>query len=131
MNTESRMKYKAQLLDIRRSVTSDGTSPIKVENSGLAHEIQDEDTQPLSEMSQVIASNRNRNRTASLDRIDSAIAHIENHPDEFGICQDCGEDIPVKRLDLMPFAELCARCQQAKDETAKGLPGRRHLTDYK
>ncbi|OFZ01365.1 MAG: hypothetical protein A2070_06945 [Bdellovibrionales bacterium GWC1_52_8] len=29
----------------------------------------------------------------------------------FGICEDCGEDIPAKRLFVLPEARLCASCQ--------------------
>ena len=29
----------------------------------------------------------------------------------FGVCEDCGEDIPVKRLMVLPEARLCANCQ--------------------
>lgn len=29
----------------------------------------------------------------------------------FGVCEDCGEDIPHKRLLVLPEARLCAHCQ--------------------
>ncbi len=29
----------------------------------------------------------------------------------FGICEDCGEPIPPKRLMVLPEARLCANCQ--------------------
>jgi len=29
----------------------------------------------------------------------------------FGICEECGEDIPAKRLHVLPEARLCATCQ--------------------
>jgi DnaK suppressor protein len=29
----------------------------------------------------------------------------------FGICEDCGEEIPAKRLMVLPAARLCANCQ--------------------
>jgi DnaK suppressor protein len=29
----------------------------------------------------------------------------------FGICEDCGEEIPSKRLMVLPEARLCAHCQ--------------------
>jgi DnaK suppressor protein len=81
-------------------------------------------------MTQVIASNRNRNRSIELERIAAALLRLQKAPQEYGLCLDCGEPIPPKRLDIMPFAELCAGCQQDKDESK--LPsGRRHLTDFK
>ena len=29
----------------------------------------------------------------------------------FGICEDCGDEIPSKRLMVLPEARLCANCQ--------------------
>jgi DnaK suppressor protein len=50
-------------------------------------------------------------------------------PDEFGICEECDEDIPIRRLELMPHATLCADCQANRDPARGGT--RRSLTDFK
>jgi DnaK suppressor protein len=123
-------KYRNLLLDLRQDMSGQGAVSVKVKKAGLDHEILNEDDQPLAEMSQVIASNRNQNRAASLDKINAALNRLQNNPDEFGLCQDCDEKIPPKRLELMPFAELCAQCQGVRDEANKPMR-RRHLTDYK
>jgi DnaK suppressor protein len=34
---------------------------------------------------------------------------------EFGICEDCGDDIPSKRLMVLPEARLCAGCQSFEE----------------
>jgi len=31
---------------------------------------------------------------------------------DFGICEQCGLDIPAKRLDALPWARRCVSCQQ-------------------
>ena len=81
-------------------------------------------------MSQAIASSRNKNRTGVLGRVAAALARLEKDPESFGLCLDCEEPIPGKRLELMPYVELCVECQQAEDgPRQKG--GRRHLTDYR
>lgn len=41
---------------------------------------------------------------AALKRIDDGI---------FGICVQCGEDIPEKRLELLPQRPLCTACMSA------------------
>ena len=33
----------------------------------------------------------------------------------FGICEDCEEEIPPKRLFAVPWASLCVVCQEARD----------------
>jgi len=89
----------------------------------------DEDEAPLTEMLQVIASNRNRSKATELDRIDRALARLQNAPDEFGLCRACEEEIDEKRLLAMPYVELCVDCQALRDPVRGGT--RRHLTDYR
>jgi DnaK suppressor protein len=36
----------------------------------------------------------------------------------FGICEDCGEEIPQKRLMVLPEARLCAHCQAYEERQA-------------
>jgi DnaK suppressor protein len=41
--------------------------------------------------------------------IDNALRRIEEGT--YGICENCGNAIPVERLRAMPQAKLCVRCQ--------------------
>jgi DnaK suppressor protein len=34
----------------------------------------------------------------------------------FGICEDCSEEIPAKRLMVVPSARLCAQCQTFQEK---------------
>ncbi|MDR3607422.1 MAG: TraR/DksA family transcriptional regulator [Oligoflexia bacterium] len=34
----------------------------------------------------------------------------------FGICEDCGEEIPARRLSVLPQARLCANCQAFEEK---------------
>ena len=89
----------------------------------------DEDEQPLAEMTQSIASKRNRERARTIAAIDAALAKIDDEPDDFGLCEDCEEDIADRRLEAMPHARLCIRCKSRRE--ADATPGsRKHLTDY-
>jgi DnaK suppressor protein len=90
----------------------------------------DDDARPLAEMNQVIASNRNRERTAQLHQIGDALARLQTSPETFGLCEACDEPIPMKRLELLPWVRLCIDCQAAQED--EGVPGgRRHITDYR
>ncbi|HVN27480.1 MAG TPA: TraR/DksA C4-type zinc finger protein [Candidatus Binataceae bacterium] len=44
--------------------------------------------------------------------IDQAIARVDNG--SYGVCAECGEDIPVERLKALPFALLCVDCQEKR-----------------
>jgi len=36
---------------------------------------------------------------------------------EYGVCEDCEESIPPRRLDAIPWARVCVKCQEARDRT--------------
>ena len=52
-----------------------------------------------------------------LSKIASALAQIRD--ETYGICVDCGEDIPVARLEAYPFADRCIRCATAAEARAQ------------
>jgi DnaK suppressor protein len=121
--TEALKKLRAETLD---------TGPAKIEpnrQDAATVGVADEDAQALSEMMQSLASSRNRAQAARLADIDHALKKLRDTPDEFGLCEDCEEEIPEKRLQLMPFARLCADCQ-TKNDPARNVV-RRKLTDYR
>ncbi|HDP93912.1 MAG TPA: TraR/DksA family transcriptional regulator [Candidatus Aminicenantes bacterium] len=54
------------------------------------------------------------NARASLEKVNAALARIE--AGDYGKCQECGVEIPTKRLLALPFALYCVKCQQALEE---------------
>ncbi|MFP4072148.1 MAG: RNA polymerase-binding protein DksA [Desulfovibrionales bacterium] len=64
---------------------------------------------------------RLRDRERKLIRkIREAINRIEDG--SFGICEECGEDISIKRLKARPVTTLCIQCKsrQEEDERLRG-----------
>jgi DnaK suppressor protein len=56
-----------------------------------------------------------------LEAVDQALDRI--HAGTYGKCSRCGHQISVERLEALPFATLCVRCQQAAEEEApSGAP---------
>lgn len=39
----------------------------------------------------------------------------------YGICESCGMEIPIKRLEAMPEALCCAPCQEERDASGSHL----------
>lgn len=69
---------------------------------------------------------RLRNReTLYIKKIDEALRRIEEGT--FGECEDCGEDIEIRRLEARPTATLCVFCkeEQERREVLTAL-GREH-----
>ena len=130
MTTVERERHRTRLLALKAEILQEGDSEIEPGRQDPAAVGSDEDAQPLTEMSQTIASSRNRNRSAVLARVVAAIARLDSDGDAFGLCLECEEPISPKRLDLLPYAELCVDCQQAQDGPRKA-GGRRHLRDFR
>jgi DnaK suppressor protein len=55
-----------------------------------------------------------------LSKIEEALLRIDEGT--FGVCEDCGEDIGLKRLDARPVTTLCIDCKTVQEtrEKAKG-----------
>ena len=130
MNARERAAWKQKLEGTRREAL--GKKPVRIEpnrkdatDTGVA----DEDAQALSEMLQAIGSQRNKGQAERIARIDRALQKIEDDPDQFGLCDECGEKIAPKRLEVMPDATLCTECQGARDPR-RGTT-RKKLTDYR
>jgi DnaK suppressor protein len=130
MDAAARERYRKRLADLKAEMLSEGDIEIEPGRQDATAIAVDDDAQPLVEMSQAIASSRNRNRAQVLARVVAALARLTDSDDAFGLCVECEELIPAKRLDLMPYVELCVECQQAKDGP-KRPTGRRHLRDFK
>jgi DnaK suppressor protein len=51
-----------------------------------------------------------------LYHIDEALRRLYRNPEKFGICEECGDEIGVERLEALPHTRLCIRCKE-KEET--------------
>src|SRR5207302_2289415 len=57
---------------------------------------------------------RNLDRESNMLRnVRGALARIADG--SYGICLHCEEDIKIKRLDAVPWAKFCIKCQEAAD----------------
>lgn len=52
-----------------------------------------------------------------LDKINKALAKIEEG--NFGVCEECGEEISLKRLEARPETTLCIRCKEDQERVEK------------
>jgi RNA polymerase-binding protein DksA len=52
-----------------------------------------------------------------ITKIARALEQIKNNT--YGICMDCGENIPMARLRAYPFADRCIRCATAAEAPRK------------
>ena len=106
--------YRAILLTLRQSL-------LKAQETGDEAEQTVELDQTrvgrLSRMdalqAQAMSKETGRRRRQKLLQIDAALRRIEE--DDYGYCQECGEDIAPARLEVDPAVLLCISCASAKE----------------
>lgn len=101
----------------------------KVDPNRADGSVPDEDTQPYTEMNQVLTSRQNKLNAEELERVEIALLRLENNPDEFGICEECEEPIKTGRLKVMPWARFCVPCKENNTDVKVGYR-RRNTRDY-
>jgi len=52
-----------------------------------------------------------------MEKIEEALSRIE--AGTYGICDECGEDIAVKRLEARPVAKFCIDCKTKQEQQEK------------
>ena len=62
---------------------------------------------------QAMSKETGRRRREKLLQIEAALRRIDN--DEYGECQECGEEIAAARLQIDPTVSLCIRCAEARE----------------
>jgi DnaK suppressor protein len=82
----------------------------------------DEDVSPELEqeaqeenIARVLAGLDDRGK-AELEAIDQALQRMESG--DYGRCEDCGELIPVDRLEALPTATTCVQCSEKREGVA-------------
>ena len=103
MNFRERLHRESAELKAQDIATEADRAPVELDQTSVGR---------LSRMDamqqQAMAAANRRRRSARLRAIQAALKRIDE--DEFGWCQECGEEIARGRLDLDPTAALCVGC---------------------
>jgi DnaK suppressor protein len=90
------------LAEIQKSVRT-GTHTPDGEPSG---DIYDQASSERDRELDLLLGDREREKLRS---IDEALDRIDDG--EYGVCEECEEEIPLGRLKVLPFARYCVRCK--------------------
>src|SRR5580658_9887379 len=104
------VQVEAELADRGRAATPSGERPGFGKRAG-------------DYVAQVVEDRTNNQLADSLDVTVTAIRHALALIDEgdFGLCQSCGAPIGEDRLQAVPWALLCVRCQSAGEHGDRSL----------
>lgn len=95
-------ELRAMLEDERAEILSESVDP-----DSLEADLADDPGTRLSEREEVDAISALQ--ASHLEQIDQALARME--AGTYGLCEGCGGEIPVERLEAVPSAAYCVSCQ--------------------
>lgn len=91
------------LLEIKRSIKKGSETSVGEEPTGDIYD------QASSERDRELGLLLNDREREKLHSIDEALLRIAEG--EYGICEECDEDIPMGRLKVLPFTRHCVKCK--------------------
>ena len=111
-------KFQELLEEKRKAVLERARQMLSVENMALdTNDLPDEMDLASSEYLQSFTFRLRGREKSFLDKIEKALARIDDGT--FGICEECGEEISVKRLEARPETTLCIRCKEDQERAEK------------
>lgn len=99
------LQTRQQALQVRlERITDEVRSPLEADSEEQV--VVRENQEVIDDLGN-IARQELRRVTSALTRMDAG---------EYGICIDCGTEIPEARLQVNPFAERCVECEERHEQ---------------
>lgn len=109
-----------KLLAERRQAIIDSADNMREQGMGFDPEdLPDEVDLASTEAGQSLNLRLRDRELVLLKKIDKTLKKIDDG--EFGVCERCGEEIGVKRLEARPVTDLCIRCKEEQERVEKGF----------
>ncbi|WP_394832572.1 TraR/DksA C4-type zinc finger protein [Pendulispora rubella] len=110
-------KFKTLLTEKRDEIIKKAKQTLEEDMTLDANDLPDEMDLASSEYLQSFTFRLRGREKAFLDKINKALAKIEDG--SFGVCEECGEEISLKRLEARPETNLCIRCKEDQERMEK------------
>ena len=121
----TRQKKFRKILLAKRAETiklAQGDLKAAISGEGTSADVGDEMDQAQDSSILHLRGNLTASRRRAILKIDEALLRLNSG--EYGICVECGDDIPEKRLLAYPFALRCVDCQEEVERREKHEGGR-------
>ncbi|MEZ4392615.1 MAG: TraR/DksA C4-type zinc finger protein [Polyangiales bacterium] len=112
-------RFRGILLEKRAQLVANAQSTLHEEMALDANDLPDEMDLAASEYLQSFTFRLRGREKHFLDKIDRALTKIDSG--EFGTCDECGEEISVKRIEARPETTLCIRCKEDQERAERSL----------
>ncbi|MDE0030142.1 MAG: TraR/DksA family transcriptional regulator [Deltaproteobacteria bacterium] len=110
-------KFRETLLGMKSQLLDDLPDRLKQEVESTKDEGRDTYDLASDERDREINMILNDRERTKLMAIEDALARLGEG--SYGECEECGEDIGVGRLKVMPFTRLCVRCQEELERESR------------
>jgi len=117
MNKKDLKRFKDLLEAERDALLKNARKTLEEEATVDPDDLPDEYDLASSEYHQSLALRLRDREKFLLSKIEKALAKIEDG--SFGNCEECGEEISVKRLEARPVTTLCIRCKEEQEKMEK------------
>jgi DnaK suppressor protein len=117
MNKVQLKKFKTLLTEKRDEIVKKAKQTLEEDMALDANDLPDEMDLASSEYLQSFTFRLRGREKVFLDKIEKALRKIEDGT--FGTCEECSEEISVKRLEARPETTLCIRCKEDQERMEK------------
>ena len=117
MNKAQLKKFKALLESKRDEILKKAEQTLHDDMTLDTNDLPDEMDLASSEYLQSFTFRLRGREKSFLDKIERALQKIEEG--SFGNCEECGEEISVKRLEARPETSLCIRCKEDQERAER------------
>jgi DnaK suppressor protein len=115
MNQKQRKRFEKKLLEAKATlidrVQKAETDGREADSEGEARDLADQASSSYTK--ELLFSKSNSDRQF-LQKIEGALERVESG--EFGECENCEEAIGLKRMEAVPWARLCIKCQELQEK---------------
>jgi DnaK suppressor protein len=117
VNKTQLKKFKALLESKRDEMLKRAKQTLNDDMALDTNELPDEMDLASSEYLQSFTFRLRGREKSFLDKIERALQKIEDG--SYGACEECEEEISVKRLEARPETSLCIRCKEDQERAEK------------
>jgi DnaK suppressor protein len=110
-------KFKALLESKRDEILKRAKQTLNDDMTLDTNDLPDEMDLASSEYLQSFTFRLRGREKSFLDKIERALQKIEEG--SFGNCEECGEEVSVKRLEARPETTLCIRCKEDQERAER------------
>ena len=113
MDKKTVKTYRDRLLARRESLFSQVTEAELSSRERDLEATQDPADMAANAYTKELLISMSANDRSMLHLIDEALLRVEKG--EYGECVNCGEQVQIKRLDAVPWARYCLKCQDLQE----------------